>query len=440
MQDDIRWPGMDVWYEGSRTWLVTDRASERFLYEEAMMCNQSSSALLAFQVRYQDNKKYYLYDITGKVSLEAELMRGRASLDLSLQVIRSLICLCDAAEEYLLDAGSVLLDPSMIFLDLSQVQLSFVLVPGRQGDFAQGIQELSARLLSAADHQDQDCVLLVYDFFRLVREPDFCVSGLKRFAEATAREMAPDFEPEAAAAPFDDAGPAAEETPSETSMAGKQPENQGIMQRLPLKDLLYPLIFAALAAAVLAAYLSGVLTDVSRQFGVPLDERWLALGLVGALGVLMFAGPLLAWHLQAAARAGKKTAPKAKAPADELPPWDEEESLWTEDEMTQLLLPPPQAVFHRQDPSEGEDLVISAFPSVIGCGQDADVRLDGTGISRRHALVSLEGDRITLCDAGSTNGTFLNGRRLKESECVFLSAGDEIMIANIRFRYQKLSP
>ena len=438
MHEDTRWAGMDVWYEGSRTWLATDRTKEGFLYEEAMMCNQRSPVLLPFQVRYQDSKKYYLYDITGKVSLQSELMRSRASLTQILEVIRSLVCVCDAAEEYLLDAGSIIMDPSMIFLDLSQARLSFTLVPGRAGDFTEGIRDLSAQLLSGADHQDQDCVLLVYDFFRLVREPDFCLAGLKRFTEDAVRDIEP--EPREEASPYENIPAEEAGDPSEAPAVKKVTEKRSRLLKLPLKAMLIPLIFAGLVTAVLAAYLSGGLSRVCLQFGIPLDERWLALGLIGSSGSLMFAGPWLARHLKAAAGAGKGAEPKQGAPEDVLPSWDEAESLWAEDEMTRLLLPPPQAVFCRLDPSGGEDLVISAFPSVIGCGQDADVRLEGAGISRRHVLVGLEGDQVSLCDAASTNGTFLNGRRLKKKETVFLSEGDEIMIANIRFRYQKLYP
>lgn len=440
MQDDTRWAAMDVWHEGSKTWLTTDRASEGFLYEEAMMCNQRSPALLPFQVRYQDGKKYYLYDITGKVSLEAELMRGRASLQQILEVIRSLICVCDAAEEYLLDAGSIIMDPSMIFLDLSQARLSFTLVPGRQGDFAEGIRELSAWLLSSADHQDQDCVLLVYDFFRLVREPDFCTAGLKRFAEAAVREIEPEPEPRTEAAFSEDISTEAGEMYPETHPLKKAAEKPAPVQRLPLKELLPPVVFALLVLAVLAAYLRGILTEICLRLGIGLDERWLALGFIGMAGILLLAGPLLARHIKAAGRMPKKTGAKPKTREDELPPWDEDVSLWAEDEMTQLLLPPPRAVFYRQDPAGGEDLIIDAFPAVIGCGRDADVRLEGPGISRRHVMVDLEDGQVSLCDAGSTNGTFINGRRLKENERAGLSEDDEIMIANIRFRYQKLAP
>ena len=443
MQDIFVPEDMDVWYEGSRTWLVTDRTAEGFLYEEAMLCNQRSAAFLPFQVRYQDNKKYYLFDITGKVSLKAELARSRAGLDQVMQIIRSLINVCDAAQEYLLDTGSLLLDPAFIFLDLSEALSSFVLIPGRQGDFKAGIQELAAQLLAGADHQNQDCVLLVYDFFRLVREPDFCLARMKGFAEAAAADTGTEPAPQqaglyAAGPALEDAGEKAAQAPAEKNAPDKEKMPAGRV----LKSLLAPALFALIMLLILILYMNGKIAELSAFLGLPADARWLAVGLAALSGAALLLLPLIAGRIRTGLKAdGTARAKRAhqRAEADEQPLWDADEPVWAEDDATQLLFPPPQTVLHRQNSSGDQDLVISVYPSVIGCGPEADVHLDGMGVSRRHAVIDRDGDRILLFDAGSTNGTFVGGRRLKKDETVCLSEGDEIMVANIRFTYQKLS-
>ena len=50
---------------------------------------------------------------------------------------------------------------------------------------------------------------------------------------------------------------------------------------------------------------------------------------------------------------------------------------------------------------------------VLGRGVEADIRLNDTGVSRRHAEIRLEGDRVAISDLGSTNGTTVNGRRVQ---------------------------
>jgi hypothetical protein len=49
---------------------------------------------------------------------------------------------------------------------------------------------------------------------------------------------------------------------------------------------------------------------------------------------------------------------------------------------------------------------------VLGRGGDADVRLDGEGISRMHASLEPLGEHVRLIDLESTNGTWLNGERV----------------------------
>jgi hypothetical protein len=63
--------------------------------------------------------------------------------------------------------------------------------------------------------------------------------------------------------------------------------------------------------------------------------------------------------------------------------------------------------------------------TVIGRGEDADLRIADPGASRRHAELRRENDRVVLADLGSTNGTLVNGNAVG---VVALRPGDEITI------------
>ncbi len=63
---------------------------------------------------------------------------------------------------------------------------------------------------------------------------------------------------------------------------------------------------------------------------------------------------------------------------------------------------------------------------VMGRSPDADVPLDDPYASEFHLRVSLRDGTMTLQDLGSTNGTYVNGRRVTAP--VDLSRGDAIQV------------
>ena len=67
----------------------------------------------------------------------------------------------------------------------------------------------------------------------------------------------------------------------------------------------------------------------------------------------------------------------------------------------------------------------------VGRGNEADLRIDDPGISRRHAKISLKesegGTIVTVSDLGSTNGVLLNGQPVDASQ---VTDGSEIRLGN----------
>ena len=71
------------------------------------------------------------------------------------------------------------------------------------------------------------------------------------------------------------------------------------------------------------------------------------------------------------------------------------------------------------------EMILTAEPITVGRDPKNDIVLDDRRISRRHAEVRLRLGRYTLYDLQSTNGTFVNGRRIAE---MVLSDEDRITI------------
>ena len=71
----------------------------------------------------------------------------------------------------------------------------------------------------------------------------------------------------------------------------------------------------------------------------------------------------------------------------------------------------------------------------IGRTKQNDIQLKAQYISRRHAVITTEGDSARVIDWGSKNGVYVNSKRVTEH---FLKHGDIVTIGIAEFRYEEL--
>ena len=67
----------------------------------------------------------------------------------------------------------------------------------------------------------------------------------------------------------------------------------------------------------------------------------------------------------------------------------------------------------------------------IGRETDNDIVVDNKLASRHHAIIQKIKDAYFLKDENSTNGTFLNGKKIPEGKYVRLNSGDKITVGNM---------
>jgi hypothetical protein len=89
--------------------------------------------------------------------------------------------------------------------------------------------------------------------------------------------------------------------------------------------------------------------------------------------------------------------------------------------------------------NDGEIRLISLDRPIthIGRGLIADVRLEDSHVSRRHAILALRGDGARVLDDRSLHGTFVNGRRVTVA---YLADGDVLRFGRAVFRYVEVAP
>jgi pSer/pThr/pTyr-binding forkhead associated (FHA) protein len=79
----------------------------------------------------------------------------------------------------------------------------------------------------------------------------------------------------------------------------------------------------------------------------------------------------------------------------------------------------------------GEPVEIVRDLTVVGRKEDCDLRLDHKSVSKLHCVLVKTDGLLILRDLGSTNGTRVNGQRVRRAA---LLPNDQLMVAGFKFR------
>lgn len=77
-----------------------------------------------------------------------------------------------------------------------------------------------------------------------------------------------------------------------------------------------------------------------------------------------------------------------------------------------------------------KDIPLPPDGVIIGRDPAAKLRIPMAAVSRKHCQLKIDDDELVVTDLGSSNGTYVNGRRVKETE---LAPGDLLAVGPIVF-------
>lgn len=83
-------------------------------------------------------------------------------------------------------------------------------------------------------------------------------------------------------------------------------------------------------------------------------------------------------------------------------------------------------------PGAPRDLALTLEEHVIGRSRSADLFVDSPELSRKHVLLTKDGNEYTVVDLASRNGVYLNGVRVHSA---VLRGGDTLQMGNASFLY-----
>jgi pSer/pThr/pTyr-binding forkhead associated (FHA) protein len=89
-------------------------------------------------------------------------------------------------------------------------------------------------------------------------------------------------------------------------------------------------------------------------------------------------------------------------------------------------------VMFRND-GKRKDFPVVNSTVTIGRAATCELRVPLLSVSRRHCQIVVEGDTVTVKDLGSSNGTFVNNKRVTEQ---VLKPGDRLVVGPVVFTIQ----
>jgi diguanylate cyclase (GGDEF)-like protein len=101
----------------------------------------------------------------------------------------------------------------------------------------------------------------------------------------------------------------------------------------------------------------------------------------------------------------------------------------------QKAMAQPACLVIVRGPGQGKRLLLTADKTVLGRGITADIRIEDETVSAKHCSFLKRDDDVHVVDLGSSNGTFLNDKRLKEQQSYQLRKDDLLRAGNMMLKF-----
>lgn len=450
-------------------------------YQSRMLASGKIERMLKCSVRYINGEAYFYYDISSRVTLE-NLYRGKK---MSCEQVRDLFRQMDAIyrtlEEFFMEEAGLMIRPDSIYYDLSSAKYLGLYYPGKNMITENPYEPLMDFLLSHADSGDRKLTELLYRIYEMSGECFFSMSEALSLFEALEEESpaaenimerctqmrageGQKYDAENNEAKMNEiSGPAEEEherydpVPDTWEACGEKEIPHFYRKR----NAIFYSVFAGLSLCA-----SGAAVWIYLYFSLTQEETLLLMCCLGVMG-LCFLFSVIQLFLS-----GKKE--KKKEQEEKALMWEIEDEFREERPVAiqDVLKHGPEiqeegrgrekgrreereevqygeTVFFDRRKQEAEyklysldrnnkkHIDLTRFPFSIGKMPGCvDCVLTDDSVSRLHARLEKQGEKILLTDMNSTNGTYKNGLRMEPSETVEIEPGDEIRFGKLNYCYR----
>lgn len=395
-------------------------------YERRMFMYAPSDWLVKADYRFIDNEESMLFRIDGMSVLSEKYRRVNPGIEDVRALIRNLGACLSELSEYMLDPEDLVISMRSILYDSRLERYKFLYVPGSGGGFIRQIKEVMEDIMVIFDNRDRSGTTELYEIYSRLLEDNFSPEMfmmLMQEKEKTAEDESA--ERKQAERKF------AERKPDERKFAEREPAEGGVMRAVSGEDmrqtskdeekadikkiLLYGAVIAVLGVAAMAL-----------------------LGAKGAILSLLMLGGYTVYAINDFLE--KKQVREMEDAMSEVAGVVEVFQQEKSSEELKLPMVVTGSAFKEVNSlipfaGENEEPIRLMEDGEITIGRQAGACqycLSEPGISRVHAVLSKEGRKVMLRDEASTNGTYVNNRRLRQ-DAEELKYGDVVSFAGVEY-------
>lgn len=379
-------------------------------YGMKMLAGQEIQGFLNMTERKINGESRFLYKISSLISMEDNFLNKNITYSDFESIIRSFLDVFEAIENHLMDYNGIILDPEMIFLDISTKKWYFVYLAGEEKSFYEDIKSLFEYIIKNVNHKDSRAVTMAYGIYKRMCEENFNPRDLFDI-ETTEKEEGEIIK---------------EQKVIETVIPEVVPEE---VEELDMKKIYISYgVIGLYGIAVLYTFMSIFFTRI-RVWGWGSGVYVVLLIMLAALGYFGYNWYIKNKSLFVKLSTKEVQVPFVKENVRVIVPRENGE----EENLTVLLQEDDKGHTLKWREEAGEKSYdINSMVTIVGSAFDrADCVISQKGISRIHARITSEGDKYFIKDMNSTNGTKVNGRELACYELCELKTNDRIELGNL---------
>lgn len=421
-------------------------------YEMNMLMRYEGKKLLPLELQCKSGEINVSYEISGATTLQL-MFQGKEMESEFLQKLFCSLWECyEELEEYLLPIEGMLLQPELIYYQPGKNRILFCYLPGYREEFQQSFLSLVEFCMKRTRHQDSEAVLFIYGLYRLLQEGSMEREELKHYLTDPMAGICPaetSDRPEVSKENLD-----LQEEQLQESLIGEMEncEIQGVKPESKWKGIREQSLesnISRIKNSGIVRYLYGGLALITFMVTMVFGIRFLVLThqdtdikiciITTILTILFF------YSMVCSKRVKTETAISQQQPlVQEV--LSEEERLSEQFSSSKVspagsiglgetsVLEMPiclNSVIWELESLNNTiaNISLNHFPGILGRKlNEVDYVVPEEGVSRRHMLIFQSGEDLYVEDLSSTNGTYINGIRLKPGEPGKLCDGDRLSI------------